>query len=325
MSDNIIGIAGLGFLGRGIVACLAAYGHRVIAFDRTPESRRETEAYVDQAMRELVANAHFAATLVEGWRDRVVFADDVRDLSPATFVIESVTEDVAVKSEFFDQLEGCISAETPVATNTSSLPVSTVAAHRKFPTRFLGMHWAEPAYATRFIELIRGEQTSDEAFQIAVSLAQQCGKEPSIVKKDIPAFVANRIGYAMFREALNLLELGVADVDTIDRSFRNSVGLWASFAGPFRWIDLTGGPMLYGKTMSNVLPTLSNAQEISPRMRAMMEAGDRGVTNHRGFYAYTDEDVEKWEECFRRTVWKVREWTEELATGDESCRSDTER
>jgi 3-hydroxyacyl-CoA dehydrogenase len=69
--------------------------------------------------------------------------------------------------------------------------------------------------------------------------------------------------------------------------------------------------------MSNVLPTLSNATEISPQMRAMMEAGDRGVTNHRGFYEYTDEDVKKWEDCFRRTVWKVRKWNEELAMGDE--------
>ncbi|BBO32848.1 3-hydroxyacyl-CoA dehydrogenase family protein [Lacipirellula parvula] len=325
MRDEIVGVAGLGFLGRGIVACLAAFGHRVIAFDRSQELKTETEKYVDQAMRELILRAGFRASLTDEWRSRVTFASTVEELASATFVIESVTEDAAVKSEFFDGLEACIAADVPVATNTSSLPVSTVASQRKHPERFLGMHWAEPAYATRFIELIRSEQTSDEAFARAIALAESCGKEPSMILQDFPAFVANRLGYAMYREALSLLEQGVADAETIDRSFRNSVGLWASFAGPFRWIDLTGGPALYGRTMSNVLPTLDNSPTISPTMQSMMEAGLRGVADRRGFYEYTDDEVKMWEDRFRNSVWKVREWVEEMAKEGAACRRDDAR
>jgi len=317
MSPDIVGVAGLGFLGRGIVACLAAYGRRVIAYGRSAQSHRETVQYANRAMQELVAYAGFPTDLPDVWQDRVQFVDQVAPLGEAQFVIESVTEDVAVKSALFDALEDCVAPTTPIATNTSSLPVSVVAAGRRVSERFLGMHWAEPAYATRFLELIRGEQTSDDAFQQAVELARSCGKQPSIIAKDVAAFVANRIGYAMFREALNLLDQGVADAATIDRSFRNSVGLWASFAGPFRWIDLTGGPALYGKTMENVWPTLSNAAQVPRRVRELMQQDARGVANRRGFFSYTDQDVEKWEERFRETVWKVRQWGDQLHLGDD--------
>jgi 3-hydroxybutyryl-CoA dehydrogenase len=133
------------------------------------------------------------------------------------------------------------------------------------------------------------------------------------VQKDVPAFVVNRIGNAMLREALSLLEEGVADAETIDRSFRHAVGLWAAFAGPLRWVDLSGGPALYGKTMSNVLPTLSNATEISASMRQMMENDDKGIVNGRGFYQYSPEESQIWEDRFRRSVWQVWHWADELA------------
>jgi 3-hydroxybutyryl-CoA dehydrogenase len=116
----------------------------------------------------------------------------------------------------------------------------------------------------------------------------------------------------MFREALHLLETGVADAATIDRSFRNAVGLWATFAGPFRWIDLTGGPALYGRTMTNVFPTLSNATEIPALLKQLVDENAQGVVNHRGFYAYDNESVEVWEDRFQQTVWKVREWAQNL-------------
>lgn len=169
------------------------------------------------------------------------------------------------------------------------------------------MHWAEPAHATRFLELVRGEQTSDAAFQAAASLATAIGKEPSLVLKDVPAFIVNRLGYAMYREAMNLLEMGVADVETIDRSCRNALGLWATMCGPFRWMDLTGGPALYAKAIAGVLPTLSNATELPAWMRALADSDARGTANRRGFYTYTEEEVDAWEQRFRDHAWTVRE------------------
>lgn len=310
-----VGLVGLGFLGRGIAACLVAHDLRVVAHARTAESQREAEAYIDRAMHELVEHARFPKHLPEVWRERIKFVDDYSEFRDVDFVIESVVEEVATKNEVFDDLERVVARDVPIASNTSSLAVTLLAERRQTPERFLGMHWAEPAYATRFLELIRGEQTSDAAFQRAVDLAYRVGKEPSLVQKDVPAFVVNRIGYAMLREALHLLEIGVADAETIDRSFRHAVGLWASFAGPLRWVDISGGPALYGKTMNNVLPTLSNATEITDGMRQMMENDDKGIVNGRGFYRYTEEDAKVWEGRFRRSIWQVRRWAEELEQG----------
>jgi 3-hydroxybutyryl-CoA dehydrogenase len=310
---NNVGLVGLGFLGRGIAACLVAHKVRVVAHVRSADSQREAEAYIERAMHELVVNAGFPADLPATWRDAINFVTDYESFHDVDFVIETVVEDVEIKNQVFDDLERVVGEEVPIASNTSSLAVSLLAERRRNPERFLGMHWAEPAYATRFIELIRGDRTNEAAFGRAIELANRVGKEPSLVQKDVPAFVVNRIGYAMLREALNLLEEGVADAETIDRSFRHAIGLWAAFAGPLRWVDLSGGPALYGKTMSNVLPTLSNATQISPRMRKMMENDDKGIVNGRGFYQYTSEETQKWEDRFRRSVWHVWHWADELA------------
>lgn len=310
---DVIGVVGLGFLGRGIAACLLAHGMRVIAHVRSDDSQREAESYIERAMHELVEHADFPQTLPSEWRGHIEFVRDFATFKRAGFVIESIVEDVEIKNQTFDELENVVAKHVPIASNTSSLSVTLLAQRRRHPERFLGMHWAEPAYATRFVELIRGEETSDAAFQAAVDLAIRAGKEPSLVQKDVPAFVVNRLGYAMLREALHLLETGVADAETIDRSFRHAVGLWASFAGPLRWVDLSGGPALYGKTMNNVLPTLSNATSITGGMRRMMENDDKGVVNGRGFYKYSPEEAKVWEERFRRSVWQVRRWEDELA------------
>jgi 3-hydroxybutyryl-CoA dehydrogenase len=317
LENKKVGLVGIGFLGRGIAACLLAYDLRVVAHARSSEARSEAAGYIDTAMKELVEHAGFPECIQRSWRERIQFVDGFAEFHDADFVIESVVEDVGIKNEVFDALEAEVAADVPIASNTSSLAVTLLAERRQHPERFLGMHWAEPAYATRFLELIRGEKTSDAAFDRAIAVARRVGKEPSLVLKDVPAFIVNRIGYAMLREALHLLETGVADAATIDRSFRNAVGLWAGFSGPLRWVDLTGGPALYGKTMSNVLPTLSKADTITDSMRQMMENGDTGVVNGRGFYRYSPEDKEKWEKRFRKSVWQAWRWSEDLGLGDD--------
>jgi 3-hydroxybutyryl-CoA dehydrogenase len=167
------------------------------------------------------------------------------------------------------------------------------------------MHWFEPAYATRFLELIPGDQTAQESMDRAKAIARQLGKEPSILFKDIPGFIVNRLGYALYREAMYLLELGVADVETIDRSFRNACGVWSTIFGPFEWIDVTGGPELYGKAMKNVLPTLSNASDLPPQLQRLIAAGAHGVANGRGFYDYTESEAKRADELFHAHAWRA--------------------
>ena len=306
MNHRTVGVAGLGLLGRGIAACLLGHGFRVIAFTRQESTHAEARGYIGRAIGDLVQRAGFPPALREEWPARYVPVRAFEPLAECEFLIESVLEDVAVKQEIYDRLESVLPPEVPIASNTSALPISRLQQGRRHPERFLGMHWAEPAHATRFMELVRGQQTSDAAFRAAAALARSIGKEPSLVLKDVPAFIVNRLGYAMYREAFHLLEMGVADVETIDRSCRNALGLWATMCGPFRWMDLTGGPALYAKAIAGVLPTLSNATELPKLMTDLVESDARGMANGRGFYEYSEEEARRWEELFREHAWTVR-------------------
>jgi 3-hydroxybutyryl-CoA dehydrogenase len=156
------------------------------------------------------------------------------------------------------------------------------------------------------MELVPGTHTNAATMQAAIKFARRCGKDPSVLAKDVPGFIVNRLGYAVYREALHLLEMGVADAATIDRSFRNSCGLWATVFGPFQWVDLTGGPTLYANCMERVLPTLSNATAPPESIRRLADSGASGIANGRGFYDYTPEQSKQADALFHEHAWTVR-------------------
>ncbi len=306
MRFDSVGVIGLGFLGRGIAASLLAAGFRVVAIESRQQALEEARRYIESAISDIVSHDAMPAQEAGPWAERYSASSSLADVKGCSFVIESVTEDLAVKRSLFDELEGMVAADVPIASNTSALPITLLQQARKHPSRFLGMHWTEPAYATRFLEIIRGDHTSDAAIDAAMELGLLTEKEPCLVKQDIPGFIANRLGYAMYREAANLLELGIADVETIDRAFCNAFGTWAAFCGPFRWIDITGGPELYAKVMTGVLPTLSALSEVPASFRERRERGERGTINGHGFYTYQDGDAERWQKLRHEHAWAIR-------------------
>ncbi|WP_406698989.1 3-hydroxyacyl-CoA dehydrogenase family protein [Singulisphaera sp. Ch08] len=305
MDAERVGVVGLGLLGQGIAACFVAHGFTVVAVDRTDEQHAAARQGIEQAIEELVARAGFDPDLRQAWSSRYLPAVNFENLQACSFVVESVTEEAMTKEQVFDLLEAVVDPRVIIASNTSAIPITRLQQGRTHPARFVGMHWAQPAHLTRFMEVIRGELTSESVFQATAALARRIGKEPSLCQKDVPGFIVNRIGYAMYREALHLLDSGVADAETIDRSMRNALGLWASICGPLRWIDISGGPELYARAMEPVLPTLSKADELSPSLRTLADAGARGIQNGRGFYDYSPEDAKLWQERYRQHAWEV--------------------
>ena len=305
MANELIGVAGLGLLGRGIVACLLGHGFRVMAFTTGEDTHQKARVYITEAMSELLEHGVMDPALHAKWQQHYTEVDDLDRFAECNFVIESVTEDLEIKQRVFEILESVLPPDTPIASNTSAIPITTLQHRRQRPERFLGMHWAEPAYATRFLELIRGERTNEETMQTALLLGRRTGKDPAIVSRDVPGFIVNRLGYAMYREALYLLESGVADVETIDRAFRNACGLWATFCGPFRWMDITGGPALYAKAMSGVLPSLSIDQKLPETMLHKWERNERGTKGGGGFYSYGPGDEERWAKALHEHAWTV--------------------
>jgi 3-hydroxybutyryl-CoA dehydrogenase len=306
MDIRTVGVAGLGLQGREITACLLGHGFRVVGYTRSRATHDLARQYIAEGVRDLVEHGDCPASLGDAWAAHYEAAESCDAFGPCDFVIETIIEEMGAKQQVFDQIEASVGPAVPIASNTSSLPITLLQRQRKRPERFVGMHWGEPAQVARFLEVVRGEQTSDEVIQAAIALGRKAGKEPSLVKKDVPAFIANRIGYAIYREALSLLELGVGDVETIDRSFRNTVGIWATIGGPFREMDLTGGPVVYAPVMKGVLPHLSNSREVPQVIRDLAAGDARGITNGRGFYNYTPQEAKDWERLFRENAWAVR-------------------
>jgi 3-hydroxybutyryl-CoA dehydrogenase len=305
MSAEQVAVVGLGLLGRGIAASFLGHGFTVVAVESGQQQLDDARPVIEKMIEELITLGGFDARLRSEWSSRYRPTTGFEMLKDCAFVVESVTEDPAIKNQAFDAIEAVVSPTAIITTNTSAIPISLLQNGRRHPGRFVGMHWAGPAHATRFMELIRGDQTSDAAFHATEAMALRVGKDPCLCQKDVPAFIANRIGYAMYREALHLLETGVADAETIDNAVRNSLGLWATICGPLRWIDISGGPVLYAKSMKRVLPTLSKADDLSPVIQNLANAGALGTINGRGFFQYTPEEGKRWEELYRQHAWRV--------------------
>ncbi len=294
MNEKIkIGTVGLGLMGCSIATCILAAGHSVTSIIRDISKAAAARERIRQFLLELKSEGILKEdpAVIIG---RHTISDDYGSLAGCGFVIESILENVNEKKEVYRRLEAVLPATALIGSNTSAIPVSILQEGLDHPERLLGIHWAEPAHITRFMEVVCGKETDISLAQHVVSIAAGWGKEPSLLKKDIRGFITNRIMYAMLREAFYLVENGYAEIEDVDRSLRNDLGYWITFAGPFRFMDLTGIPAYY-TVMQDLFPELNNAAEPPELMRKIALSGAKGVANARGFYSYTEESAKEWE------------------------------
>ena len=310
-----VGLIGLGLLGRGIATCLLAQGAHVVAYSRSEETRRESLPHIGRALRELVQRGIVPAMRMRDWRKRYQLVGTLAGLAPCRFLIESVKEEFSLKWTIFEDLENIVTPDTVIASNTSSIPISALQAGLEHPDRLIGMHWGEPAQLLRYLEIIPGRRTSARTVQRTRRLAEICGKEPTVLNEDIRGFLSNRMMYAMIREAFHLVEAGIADIETVDRSFRNDIGWWSLLAGPFRWMDLTGIPA-YALVMEELLPELSTAKQVPALMRSMVASGAKGISNARGFYPYTKRSAQRWEKEWVNFTYDIRKLADKYAAAN---------
>src|SRR6476620_7815105 len=258
MSEKIrIGIVGLGLMGSSIATCILAAGHGVTSFTRNIENAGEVRKRILNFLNQLREEGMLKedpSTVLE----RLTITNDFSLFTNHEVVIESIIENVDAKKRVFQQLENVLSPTAIIGTNTSAIPVTILQSGLKHPERLLGIHWGEPAHILRFLEVICGEQSDIKCAEKIVALAEEWGKEPSLVKKDISGFITNRLMYAMMREANYLVENGYATIEDIDRACRNDMGYWITFAGLFRFMDLTGIPA-YLTVMKDLFPELDNS------------------------------------------------------------------
>lgn len=306
---NRVGIIGLGLMGQGIATCLLAHGHTVVGFDTNRKRFAQTTAHARTAIAELKKQKLIAPQHHADWKSRLHFAATTQDLAACSLVIECVREDLELKRGIFAEVESIVPRRTIIASNTSSLPISLLQQGRIAPARYVGMHWGEPAQIMRYLEIIPGARTSKKTMSAALAFGLACGKEPAVLKQDIRGFLSNRMMYAMLREACHLVESGIADVETIDQSFRNDMGWWALLAGPFRWMDLTGIPA-YAAVMDELLVELSCQTETPKLMQKMVQRGAMGIANRKGFYKYTRASAAHWERDWVQFTYDMRQLAE---------------
>jgi 3-hydroxybutyryl-CoA dehydrogenase len=306
-----IGTVGLGLMGSSIATCILAAGHPVTSLVRTmehaEEARQRILGYLEELKQEGMLQEDPLSVL-----ERHTITDDVRLLKDHEVVIESIIESVAEKKAVYAKLESVLSPTAVIGSNTSAIPVSVLQDGLQYPERMLGIHWAEPAHITRFMEVICGDRSELSYAQIILTLAESWGKEPSLLRKDIRGFITNRIMYAMLREAFHLVEKGYATVEDVDRSLRNDLGYWITFAGPFRFMDLTGIPA-YLTVMKDLFPDLDNSAAAPALMERVVGDGALGVSNARGFYPYTPESAEHWEKTFIEFSYDIRKLAEKYS------------
>ena len=284
---NTIGIIGLGLMGQGIASCLVSYGFNVIAYSRTAAREQETLAHISGSFRKLVDRNIITESDTEGWEERFRYVNSLEKMGGCQFVIETVGESLELKREIYKTIESVVEKDVVIATNTSGISISLLQKELNHKDRFIGMHWAEPAEITRYLELSPGENTADYAIETGRQIGERCGKHPTVLNFDIPGLISNRMMYAIMREAVHLVEMGVADIETVDRSFRNDIGWWATLCGPFRWMDLTGLP-IYAKVMEGIFPELSNNVKLPDLMKEKVSSGTK-------FYDYKGDEEKDWE------------------------------
>ena len=303
--NNIrIGVVGLGLMGCSITTCLLMAGHEVVAIAPIPvdllTADERIREHLDRSYKEGLTShkpdVHFA---------KLTITEDYSLLSNCQLVIECTIENIEVKRSVYQKIERVVQDDTIITSNTSAIPISILQKETRIPARFIGLHWAEPSHTTRFLEIICGDQSDIAKAEWLYEISHRWQKEPTLVRKDIRGFITNRLMYAMYREAFNLVENGYASIEDVDRACRNNAGYWMTLVGVFRWMDLTGVPA-YHTVMKDLFPTLSNETKVPKLIDDIVTSGGKGILNGNGFYQYTPEEAKMWHDTFEQFSYEIR-------------------
>ncbi|WP_427024289.1 3-hydroxybutyryl-CoA dehydrogenase [Aureimonas ureilytica] len=286
MSDiRTVGVVGAGQMGTGIAQVSALAGFDVVLYDVSLEQARQGLAKVRAGLERQVAGGKLAAEVAEAALSRLKPADGVNDLAPCDLVIEAATEKEEVKRRIFAQVCPVLRPDAVLASNTSSISITRLAAGTDRPERFLGIHFMNPVPVMKLVELVRGIATDDAVFEDSKRFVERLEKT-IIVSEDFPGFIVNRILIPMINEAIYTLHEGIGSVESIDASMR----LGANHPmGPFQLADFIGLD-----TCLSIMQVLHDGLADSkyrpcPLLVKYVEAGWLGRKTKRGFYDYRGE------------------------------------
>ncbi len=281
MKINSIAIAGAGTMGAGIAQVCAQSDHEVILFDISRDMLQRAEQGIKASLKKLSDSGKISAEKAVAVLEKIKYVSQVEEVK-ADLIIEAIVERLEVKTELFTTLMKINGIGTIYATNTSSIPITRIAAQLEFPGQVVGIHFFNPAQIMKLVEIIKGAKTDTEVMKVVYDFVVKIKKEP-VIAADSPGFIVNRVARLYYVEALKILEEGVADIEGIDGLMEAS----GFKMGPFRLMDLIGVDTNYSVTESQY-QLFSYEPRFRPSriQKQKVDAGLHGRKSKEGFYKY---------------------------------------
>ncbi|MBI5590796.1 MAG: 3-hydroxyacyl-CoA dehydrogenase family protein [Deltaproteobacteria bacterium] len=289
MNVKQVMVMGSGLMGSGIAQVCAQAGIGVILTDVADEALDKAMKNIAWSVGKFAEKGKIAEDKAAVMK-RIVATTDVAAGKDVDLAIEAIYENMELKQEIFRKLDGICDPRTLIASNTSSIPITELAAVTQRPEKVLGIHFFSPVPMMQAVEVIKGASTSDETAQIGRDFVIKIGKEPIMVDRDIAGFVINRINFPSTIEAMKLVEQGVATVEDIDKGLRLASG---RKMGIFETGDMVGLDITYGAMMSIYKETGDPAFYPPLLLRRKVKAGHLGRKTGKGWYTYNEDGTRK--------------------------------
>ena len=288
---NIL-IAGGGMMGKNIAFVFTSNpDYQISVYDLYPT---DVPGGIRKNCAQLIEKGVLTSAELEKRLARIDFTTDIDSelIKKADLVIEAVFEDMQIKRETFAKLEARCRPDTIFCTNTSVMSPSEISRDLQYRSRFVGTHFWNPGHLIPLVEVVKSDATSDETAETVMAVLKGVGKEPVLCKKDVPGFIANRMQHALWREAISIVENGIADAETVDKAVRYSFGLRLPQLGPLTNSDMVGTELTWN-IHNYILQYLEDTHTPSPLLSQMKEEGKMGFKSGEGFMKWTPEEVEK--------------------------------
>ncbi len=280
---STVTIVGAGLMGSGIAQVSAGAGYDVVLVDTAESSLSKARDHIGSSLAKFVAKGKLTEGDRDAALDRITTTTDLHAADSSDIIVEAVFENVDVKKDIFRTLDKIAKPDAVLATNTSAIPITTIAAVTSRPESVVGTHFFSPVPLMKLCELVRGYKTSDDALERARVFAENVGKTVIVVNRDVAGFVTTRLISALAMEAAALVEAGVATAEDVDIACRLGFG---HAMGPLQTADLTGVDILTNASLNIYADTQDEKFAPPELLRRMVAAGDLGQKTGKGFYDY---------------------------------------
>ncbi|MGA2990641.1 MAG: 3-hydroxyacyl-CoA dehydrogenase NAD-binding domain-containing protein [Candidatus Korobacteraceae bacterium] len=285
-----IAVVGAGTMGHGIAQVMAQAGLGVSLTDSLPEALASARGRIESSIAMLLENGLIGEAQAVSAKKNLSFAGTLDEaVSGADLIFEVIPEKVEVKRQMFARLDQLSKPETIFASNTSAIPITTLAGFSRSPERVIGTHFWNPPQLIPLVEVVTTGCTAPRVLDSVMQCLTAAGKKPVHVSKDVPGFIGNRLQHAMMREAMHIVEEGVASVEGVDAALKNSFALRLLFSGAFEQRDLNGLDTQLGSELT-IFPDLCDVKEPPPLLRDKVARGELGLKAGKGYYDWSGKD-----------------------------------